>query len=448
MSSLGSPVGEAFEPPPYDADMYAKQAISSKTSRAWAARAASALKLAKGPLPGVLAHLAERAAMDLCHGRLSVEAMPCKPITPPKRWFAFGDAQGRASSYFAVLDREGLLGVDGFPRPDVGLVSLGDHFDFVTDPAGRAVAEGGWILRWLAAHDRTQVVILLGNHDMVRVQEYTGVRDDQFRKAQVEALRIPDKKDTEHTGAVAAFLQQYPWACTPGYVARDYSSYASSQGRILRHLLLEGRVQLAAAVCVGKSEVLATHAGVTHRELQILKLGPAAGPARIAGRLNAWLAQAVDVVRRSWSGGGVARPLNLAPVHVAGKAGVEGGGLLHHRPSLLPLDSWAADPERPRRFDPLTALPVGLAQLAGHTGHARLARGDLASAATTEAKSWAQGGIRTLQIKSDGTAQYDMGILPHLGGAATFYLGDTELAHASLEHCELVPLTSVTPLYH
>ena len=82
----------------------------------------------------------------------------------------------------------------------------------------------------------------------------------------------------------------------------------------------------------------------------------------IATTLEQFFADAIDRVRPAWERGELAA-LSLAPLHVTGSNGEEGGGLLYHRPTN-PASSkidlrWAANGERPRRFDP-RELPSGV----------------------------------------------------------------------------------------
>src|SRR5262249_1617230 len=71
---------------------------------------------------------------------------------------AIGDPQASLSQFLRVLDLNGLLSDEGRIRHDVGLVTLGDHFDWgrATDRAG-AAEDGIRILSWLAAHPPDQV---------------------------------------------------------------------------------------------------------------------------------------------------------------------------------------------------------------------------------------------------------------------------------------------------
>jgi hypothetical protein len=98
---------------------------------------------------------------------------------PFRRHVAVGDPQASFETYLRVLDRHDLLGEDGRLRPDVALLSAGDHFDYEGDLA-TVQEDGHRLLGWLAGHPARQVVILAGNHDLCRVVELAGVTDDRF----------------------------------------------------------------------------------------------------------------------------------------------------------------------------------------------------------------------------------------------------------------------------
>src|SRR6185503_12415972 len=140
--------------------------------------------------------------------------------------------------------------------------------------------------------------------------------------------------------------------------------------------------------------------------------------------LNAHLRGAVDEVRTDWQAG-TSTPLSLEPLHVTGGDGEEGGGLLYHRPSNPDRPdadkpwSWAAG--RPRRFDPRT-LPIGVTQIAGHSGHAKCVH-ELGPWVTEAAKARKHGGIRTLRVYGEHVI-YDMGIAPRADDVADLILID------------------------
>ncbi|MFO0659994.1 MAG: hypothetical protein U0165_09215 [Polyangiaceae bacterium] len=91
----------------------------------------------------------------------------------PSRWFVLGDPQAPASKLFEVLEAHDLLGDDGWLARGVGLVSIGDHYDYKCRPDELAEVgrNGSAFLAWLAAHAPSQVVIVAGNHDLCRVME-------------------------------------------------------------------------------------------------------------------------------------------------------------------------------------------------------------------------------------------------------------------------------------
>jgi len=164
-------------------------------------------------------------------------------------------------------------------------------------------------------------------------------------------------------------------------------------------------------------------------------------PATIADALQAHLAAAVDHVRDDWQRGYLA-PLSLEPLHVTGARGEEGGGLLYHRPSNPAQGdkAWSLDPGRPRRFDPHT-LPLGLCQIAGHSGHAKCVH-ELGPWATHRAKARKHGGIRTLRVSRDQIT-YDLGVAPPAPDVADLILIDGELRRVPAVDVALLPLARV-----
>ncbi|MCX5745786.1 MAG: transcriptional regulator, partial [Proteobacteria bacterium] len=280
------------------------------------------------------------------------------------RTFAMGDPQASFDTVMAVLDAHRLLAGERLAA-DVHLISIGDHFDYDFDDVVASNANGLRTLAWLASHDAAQTTILLGNHDISRVMELATVDDATFAAA----------RSLARSSRQAEFGVRYPELVAPGLVARDFASFTVAQRDLVVELLLARRMRLATTATLPDGrDVLLTHAGVTDRELAIL--GPvAASPAAIAAALDGYLERAVDACRAAWERGprGEAiAPLGLAPLHVAGIAGEEGGGLLYHRPSNPERPgvdrAWELAVARPRRFHPRT-LPRGLTQIAGHTGH-------------------------------------------------------------------------------
>lgn len=310
--------------------------------------------------------------------------------------------------------------------PGVSILSVGDHFDYATPDLAQSSREGYALLRWLAEHHPAQAIILLGNHDTMRVQQLVGFSDERFALARILALKVKHLTQVYRLSAEAEearrhFHAEYPEIAKPRLVERDYDSFTTAQRELVMHLLLARRCQLAE---VGKlangREVLITHAGVTTHDLQILGLSVESSPASIASRLNRWLDDAVEQVRPDWEGGKLI-PLDLSPLHVAGASGKESGGLLYHRPSnpdrpaspegRKPDLAWEFHGNSPRRFHPHD-LPPGLIQACGHTGHPKCLE-ELVPWVSESAHTMLLGNLRTLRAGSHGV-KYDAGI--HLDG--------------------------------
>src|SRR5262249_52304251 len=123
---------------------------------------------------------------------------------------ACGDPQAPFSTLLAILDRHGLLAEDGRLRPEVRLVSLGDHFDYgppdIRLEAGR---NGVLAMSWLAAHPEDQVTILLGNHDLARAGELVRFDDAAFQSAHEEALAAYRARAAD-PDLETRFLERYP----------------------------------------------------------------------------------------------------------------------------------------------------------------------------------------------------------------------------------------------
>jgi len=291
---------------------------------------------------------------------------PERELVEPGRWVTLGDPQTRLERFFALLDHHELLGDDGFLKPDVGLVSMGDHFDYeLPDESAEAVQQaqhhGVQLLSWLARHDPRQVVLLLGNHDICRVAELAFESDESFAEARIQALAATAD------GAVHA-RWTHLHIPNPDIARRDFSAFSVAQRALVQRLLLEKRIQLAATALWCGRRVLLTHAAVTTREVELLCVEPDAET--LCNALNALLCSRIETVRSCWEEG-VSAVLDLAPVHMMGITGQEGGGLLYHRPSNpehIDGSKWAKNSERPRRFDPRT-LPAGLTQICAHTTH-------------------------------------------------------------------------------
>lgn len=362
------------------------------------------------------------------------------------RTFVMGDPQAPFAKVRDVLATHRALDGDRLAA-DVVLVSIGDHFDYDLRNPTEAGQEGLRTLRWLASHPPSQVVLLLGNHDASRVMELATITDDDFERARQLARSIDETERTQGKEAARERIEReyvpaFPTLPPPGVIGRDYASFSSEQRSLVMELLLAGRFHLAitGALPDGR-QVLITHAGVTTRELSML--GVAGGPAAIAAALEIHLQRAIDRVRSDWQRGQLA-PLSLAPLHVTGSTGEEGGGLLYHRPSNPDRDdadaAWALAPSRPRRFDPRT-LPLGLTQIVGHSGHAKCVH-ELGAWVAPAARSRKHGGIRTLRFTADDVT-YDLGIAPPTDGVADLILVDGELRRVDASEVALLPLAYV-----
>ena len=346
------------------------------------------------------------------------------------RTFVIGDPQAPFAKVLEVLDRHRALAGERLAA-DVVLVSIGDHFDYDPRDPG-AGDEGLRLLRWLASHAPAQVAILLGNHDAARVMELAALSDAEFAAARALA------------GDPVAFLAAYPALPPPGVISKDYASFSVAQRALVIELLLAGRFRLAVVgELADRGPALITHAGVTARELAHLGLAGSESVVAIAGALEARLADAVARVRADWERG-VPAALSLAPLHVAGGHGREGGGLLYHRPSN-PETGSLFDPERPRRFDPRT-LPGNVTQVVGHSGHAKCVH-ELGAWCTPAARARKHGGIRTLLVEGPRVT-YDTGLPPDPmialdHGMAEMILVDGELRRVPAAEVALLPLAAL-----
>lgn len=348
----------------------------------------------------------------------------------PRRWFAIGDPQTTFNRFLRILRGHALLDANGRLRDDVGLVSIGDHFDF--DGAGRALADVGRdgidILGWLADHPRDQVVILMGNHDAARVMELSHETDESFARA----------REVAEKGNLKSFIAEFPRIPTPGIAKVDYGCFSVEQRTLVQKLLLAGRMRLACVARRGGQPLLLTHAGVT--DVQVTELAVQPTPESLALALDAQLREAVDQVRPAWERGDAAT-LTLAPLHFAGRAGREGGGLLYHRASAGADEKGPSAPIAARRFHP-RLLPRGLVQACGHTGHHKSLK-ELAPWATKDAAARARGGLRTLSVAGESSIAYDLGIHPPRADHATVYMIDIEMNRPDVTEYPLLDLEDV-----
>ena len=268
-------------------------------------------------------------------------------------------------------------------RAGIGLVSMGDHFDYGAkrdfDRADRRRAglEGCALLEWLTTHPPEQCRVLVGNHDLARVQDLARVDEATFAEAQAWAAERGARGKEAWLAAVAEFNERYPEIPTPGVAVRDFSTFVDEQPALLQRLLAEGRLDCALAGEVAGRPCLLTHTGVTTRELAMLDIPRERHPERIAAALARWFDDRVASAASLW-GRGQRATLDLTPVHVAGSSPNESGGWFSSRPANpdrpgVESAAWETAPGKPRRFHPNT-LPAGLWQVVGHTRHEKLAQ--------------------------------------------------------------------------
>ncbi|KAI9019913.1 hypothetical protein DFJ74DRAFT_707963 [Hyaloraphidium curvatum] len=343
-----------------------------------------------------------------------------------ERWFAVGDPQCPFDRFLRTLASRGLVSDEGWLRPDVGLVSMGDHFDFLgtqkDDPENRATAgrEGLLNLSWLAAHEPEQVVIILGNHDAVRVMELAKFSDASFRAARKRSFDVKPEE-------VRAFCDEFDIA-EPGILRRDFSTFTEAQRDLVKSLLLARRYRLATTAQHGGDVLLMNHAGTTRRELHVLGLSDESGAKEVAAALQSSLDRAVDRVVNAWRDGGN-EALNLEPLHFAGVASTQPGGLMAHRPAnpaAIADSAWGFAEGRPRRYD-VSKLPLGFSQIVGHT-NGSLLRKNMGSWGSGASHSF--GHCHTLHFGRQGVEpEVEIGIRPAKeGGTRVIYL-DPGLAY-------------------
>jgi len=231
-------------------------------------------------------------------------------------------------------------------------------------------------------------------------------------------------------------------------VARDYCTFREAQRDLVMGLLLAGRFRLAAVGRLpGGRDVLLTHAGVTARELRLLRLGNSRDATSIAAALNRFLTERIAAVRPAWERGNLL-PLDLEPLHRAAVPRHEGGGLLYHRPANPDPRArpdadlaWELDQERPRRFDPRD-LPPGLLQACGHVRHATTLRelGPWAEPAAAQARP---GVLRSLSVRGDEVT-YAARLVEPAPGAACLYLIDGEMCRTPAADYQVLELDGLT----
>ena len=331
---------------------------------------------------------------------------------------AIGDPQASLGTFFKILDLNGLLGDDGRLRPEVGLVSMGDHFDWgKREDREQATEEGTLLLSWLAAHPPDQVQILLGNHDLVRVGELNSFSDDGYREARTLADAV------EQLSQQQQFQERYPHLASAAVISRDFSCFDVKQRQLMTRLLRKRRGRLAVAAA---KDLLLVHAGLTIDDLDYL--GVAGRDAfGMAASLNRFLESRVS----AWQGD---VPLDLSPIHEVGSAKEgEARGIVQHRPANPAIKK--VDRAN-RRYDPRT-LPSGVVQVIGHINDkkCRELMGDWAASPTPE-----YGSIRGLKLNPAPT--YHLGVED---GDAMIFL-DGAMAHVEPFEYQLFDVELRQPL--
>jgi hypothetical protein len=342
-----------------------------------------------------------------------------------------GDPQADFGRFLAILDHRGLLGESGWLRPEVRLVSVGDHFDYgkasERDEAARSALQ---LVAWLAAHPADQVIILTGNHDLGRVGEMADFTDATFAEAQAEADRLYDGEDTDEVRE-RAFLARYPQVPTVELVSRDFGNFREVQRTWVTHLLRERRLRVAYAA---GPELLVLHAGVTREDLAAVGLseGQQVQASVVAEALNG----ALDAAVSAWKAG----RLIIPGLHLPGSADSgEGRGIFYHRPSLRPEEVERTRATPRRRFDP-RRLPLGLTQVVGHTRDKR-----------TRELLCQPGEVRNGVLRhlvTDGSrVAYAHGMPPETGpGEAVLLFTDGGMRECPIEAYELFDLDTRAPL--
>lgn len=349
---------------------------------------------------------------------------------------AVGDPQAPLERFLTILDAHRLLGAEGRLRPEIQLISVGDHFDFGrAGEEAAASASAVRLLGWLAAHPPDQVVLVAGNHDLARVGELATFDDATFARARADAL-LAYRDGEADADEEAAFLVRWPEVPSVEVVARDFGSFRAEQRVLVERLLRSGRLHLAYA---RDDRALVLHAGVTTEDLATVGVRAGDGARAIAAALDAVAAAALS----GWTGGRLAIP----GLHRPGSAAEgEGRGILYQRPAdPRPGDDEGlfAGPLR-RRFDP-RALPPGLTQISGHT---RDTKSRALLARWVEGPPVEEGALRHL-ITGPARTRYAAGLPPDTvsiadGSAAMIFI-DGGMNHTAVEHYRLLDLADLRP---
>jgi hypothetical protein len=372
--------------------------------------------------------------------RSDPKAWPGASDTQPLRGgrvVAIGDPQAPFERFLQILWQHGLLGESGWLASDVHLVSMGDHFDFgAFDERHSAGDSGEQLLSWLAAHSPRQVTILAGNHDLSRVGELVGFSAAHFEAAASAARRLYRAQPPDLEGE-ARFLRDYPALPSVELAARDLSTFRPEQRDMVRQLLEQQRLCLAAEF----SSSLLCHAGITVEHLTAIGVPKAAqsDAKQVSDALNQCLQAAVhDWLRRPNV------PLQIPHLHRTGSyANGEGGGILFHRPARPSGE--AGNESEPdlfsRRYDP-RRIPRGLIQITGHVRDAK-SRSLLGEWAVDHAGT--DGQLRSLTVRGD-EVKYRRGLPQREPGLTAMVFTDGAMAQTPPSQYQVLDLNALLPL--
>jgi hypothetical protein len=365
-------------------------------------------------------HAALERGRDAQHAHARAPAL----AEPPTHAVAIGDPQASAETFFAILSRAGLLTPEGWLRPDVRLVSIGDHFDYGSFAIRAEAARSGLsILSWLAAHSPEHVTLIAGNHDLARVAELIGFDDATFDRAAREADTLYRRASASPSDELD-FLGRFPEFPTVEMVARDISTFTVAQRDLVVELLKGHRFRLATS----ERGVLLCHAGAARDDLDRAGVSRSDydDPDAVARTLNGVFDAAID----AWDG---RSPFAIPGLFRAGSAaGGEADGFLYHRPAELGPGARTA-----RRFDP-RRLPLGLVQAVGHVRDPKC-RSLLGSWVTDSAAE--EGTLR--RLCTDGTrVSYANGTDASNDGEARMLFIDGGMNYADPERYQLLDLAT------
>lgn len=371
------------------------------------------------------------ATLDAAVARAAQAATQPSLVFPPtgdavRRRVVIGDPQAPLTTFLGILDRHALLGDDGTLKPEIHLISVGDHFDFGgAERADDAAQDGLQLLAWLAAHDDSRTTIIAGNHDLGRVGEMISFDDATFRRVRERAVRVYTARNIEEERAL---LARYPALPSAEIAARDFSAYTVAQRELVTRLLRTRRFRLAIA---HEGDRLVCHAGVTTRDVT------ARDAPSIAAELDQRLYDAVD----DWDG---TTPLTIPGLHTPGSStDGEGGGALYHRPAIGGDPQDFDGPTR-RRFDP-RLLPVGVTQIVGHIRDNKCRK--LLGPACVDGEEATDGPLRYMSVAPDGSMRYGFerpSTMSHVDRTMVFV--DGGMGYGGAPRYELLDLDTLRPV--